>query len=70
MGHERLTKYVGLNRPFDGAESDDCVNFVNKQNLITGLNWEYAAKGEKYSKGFILADINDSIEFYSENEIE
>ena len=72
------TKYPGPNRPLDEVSLEDAMNFCNKISQITGLTftlpteaqWEFAAKGGKYSQGYILAGGNNPELLFSKNEID
>ena len=52
--------------PMENVSYNDCQMFINKLNNITGLHfrlptaeeWEYAARGGKYSKGYKFSGSN------------
>lgn len=55
--------FKGNNLPVENVSWKDCASFVEKINYMTGMDfrlpteaeWEYAAKGGKYSLGYIFA---------------
>ena len=64
------SQYKGKYLPVDNVSWDECQVFITKLNSLTGrrfrmpteAEWEYAAKGGKYSKGYKYAgsdDVND-----------
>ena len=65
-----------LQRPVEDVSWDDCQNFINKLNQLTGENfrlpteaeWEYAARGGK-SKGYKYSGSNtiDYVAWYNKN---
>ena len=54
------SKFYGDNLPVDYVSWNDCQDFINKLNQLTGLKfrlpteaeWEFAARGGKQSKGY------------------
>ena len=72
------TKYYGVNRPVDEVLVSDAQRFLDALNSTTGLNfslpteeqWEFAARGGIYSKGYKYSGGNDFSELFSRNEIE
>ena len=54
------SKFYGDNLPVENVSWNDCQDFINKLNQLTGLKfrlpteaqWEYAARGGKQSKGY------------------
>ena len=56
-----------LNRPVEQVSWNDCQQFITKLNQLTGrtfrlpteAEWEYAARGGKYSQGYKYAGSND-----------
>lgn len=57
----------GDNLPVENVSWNDCQDFVNKLNQLTGLKfrlpteaeWEYAARGGKHSRGFKYSGSNN-----------
>ena len=77
MGSNPST-FKGLStRPVDGISWDDCQVFIARLNSLTGENfrlpteaeWEYAARGGKYSKCYLYpgSDNLDEVAWYSSN---
>lgn len=69
--------YVGEDFPVQGVSMEDCLNFIKRLNELSGLNfrlpteveWEYAAKGGKESKGYSFSgsDDIDDVAWYVDN---
>ena len=69
--------FKGSKHPVEQVSWNDCQIFIEKLNKITGIQfrlpteaeWEYAARGGKYSRGYKYAGGNnlDLIAWYSEN---
>lgn len=67
----------GDNLPVDSVSWDDCQEFISKLNEITGENfslpteaqWEFAARGGNYSKGYKYSGSNDidAVAWYGDN---
>ena len=63
--------------PVESVNWNDCNNFLNKLNELTGANfrlpteaqWEYAARGGRNSKGYLYSgsDNIDDVAWYKEN---
>jgi formylglycine-generating enzyme required for sulfatase activity len=55
--------FMGSNRPVENVSWDDCQEFIQKLNQLTGRNfrlpteaeWEYAARGGQKSGGFMYS---------------
>ena len=72
--------YKGSNLPVEQVSWDDCQEFISKLNALTGhtfrlpaeAEWEYAARGGKYSHGYKYAggDDIDAVAWYSGNSNE
>ena len=68
--------YSGNDLPVEQVSWNDCQEFIEKLNSLTGLNfrlpteaeWEYAARGGKKSKGYKYSGSNDigSVAWYEE----
>ena len=64
-------------RPVERVSWNDCQEFINKLNRLTGKNfrlpaeaeWEYAARGGKYSRGYKYSGRNDvdEVAWYESN---
>ena len=64
-------------RPVERVSWNDCQEFINKLNRLTGKNfrlpaeaeWEYAARGGKYSRGYKYSGSNnaDEVAWYWRN---
>ena len=70
MGYNPSEFASGSQRPVDSVSFDDCLRFIEKLNALTGENfklpseaqWEYAARGGKFSKGFKYSGNDDIFE--------
>ena len=65
------SEFTGNNqRPVESVSWDDCQEFIKKLNQLTGKNfrlpteaeWEYAARGGKYSRGYKYSGSNNAYE--------
>ena len=66
-------------RPVERVSWNDCQEFINKLNRLTGKNfrlpteaeWEYAARGGKYSKDYVYkysgSNNADEVAWYDDN---
>ena len=64
-------------RPVEYVSWDDCQEFIEKLNSLTGkqfrlpteAEWEYAARGGKYSRGYMYSGSNnaDEVAWYCQN---
>ena len=71
------SKYKGNKRPVESVTYNDCILFIQKLNLLTGLNyrlptneeWIFAAKGGLKSKNYTYIGSNDfrNTTWYAEN---
>lgn len=69
--------FRGIKRPVEQVSWNDCQIFIEKLNMLTGKHfrlpteaeWEYAARGGKYSKSNKYAGDNnlDEVAWYNEN---
>lgn len=67
----------GDNLPVENVSWDDCLDFIDKLNQITGENfslptetqWEFATRGGVYSEGYKYSGSNnlDDVAWYGEN---
>ena len=68
-----------LQRPVEQVSWNDCQTFIQKLNLLTGENfrlpteaeWEYAARGGKFSKGYKYSGSNTigDVAWYTDNSL-
>jgi formylglycine-generating enzyme required for sulfatase activity len=78
MREEVPSKYIGANRPVDEVLEADSNKFIKTLNKLTGMNfsipteeqWEFAARGGVYSKGYKLSGGNEPSELFGKNEVE
>ena len=71
------SKFYGDNLPVENVSWNDCQDFINKLNQLTGLKfrlpteaeWEFAARGGKQSKGYKYSgsDNAKNIAWYEKN---
>jgi formylglycine-generating enzyme required for sulfatase activity len=62
--------FEGSNLPVEQVSWDDCHTFINKLNQLTGrqfrlpteAEWEYAARGGKWSNGYLFSGSNNVTE--------
>ncbi len=69
--------FIGDNLPVEMVSWDDCQDFIGKLNQITGENfslpteaqWEFAARGGNYSKGYKYSGSNAlyAVAWYEDN---
>ena len=69
--------FKGSNKPVEMVSWNDCQEFINKLNQLTGINfrlpteaeWEYAARGGNKSQGYKYAGSNtiDEVAWYDDN---
>lgn len=69
--------FMGNQRPVENVNCDDCDQFIRKLNSITGKTfrlpseseWEYAAKGGKYTHNYTYSGSNniDEVAWYDKN---
>ena len=67
---ENPSAFRGRKRPVESINWYDCQKFIKRLNEFTGrsfrlptdIEWEYAARGGKYSKGYIYAGSNNKDE--------
>ena len=71
------SKHNGKRQPVENVSWNDCQQFINKLNSLTGKNyrlpteaeWEYAARGGNRSKGYKYSGSNtlDNVAWYDDN---
>lgn len=71
------SSFKGEDRPVESVSWFDCMEFIEKINAITGMNfrlpkekeWDYAAKGGNNSQGFEFSGSNDidEVAWYDKN---
>lgn len=69
--------YKGKKRPVDSVSWNDCQEFINKLNSLTGetfslpteAQWEFAARGGNKNKGYMYSGSNniDDVAWYTNN---
>ena len=69
--------HKGAKKPVEFIDLSDCQKFIKRLNIITGMNfrlpkdteWEFAARGGNYSKGFSFSGGNnlDEVAWYRNN---
>lgn len=74
---ENPSQMQGDDLPVEQVNWDDCQAFIGKLNKLTGMNyrlpteveWEYACRGGKYSKGYAYSgsDDIDKVAWYDGN---
>ncbi len=72
------SKFKGAKRPVEMVSWDDCQTFIGKLNAMTGKNfrlpteaeWEFAARGGNFSRGYKYAGSNDidSVAVYGDTD--
>ena len=71
------SSFKGSDKPVESVSWDDCQEFIQRLNHLTGLNfdlpteaeWEYAARGGNKSRGYKYSGSNivDDVAWHSEN---
>lgn len=71
------SRFTGSQRPVEQVSWNDCQEFIEQLNALTGKNfrlpteaeWEYAARGGNKSKGYTYSGSNDvdAVAWYSDN---
>lgn len=77
MGNKSPSVFRGLKLPVDAVTWDECQEFINNLNALTGktfrlpteAEWEYAARGGNKSKGYEYAGSNtvEDVAWYMDN---
>ena len=77
MGSNPSDYFKGSRRPVENVSWDDCQQFINRLNSLTGeqfklpteAQWEYAARGGRKSRGYKYAGSSDigDVAWYTDN---